>query len=807
MAKIIEARVIQKVDTEQNWNANELILYKGEIALVGDPDRVYNIKIGNGVKKFRDLPYMVDYINGLYTDALTPTSDVPSGENNVFLVTQPGTYTNFGNVVLPENNFGFIFKNGNNFSIQSVEMPMQDLTPLESRATALENKNGGDVEFGNIKNVEGGKVFDYVNNKSITKFNPNAYSGGYPKDTVVIHADKIYVSRINGNKDHPIDSLNWTVIKMSADVDQEFDENSENPIANKVVSEIAKSITGFEDKSFSNLINLIPLLTTNGLINNNGNGIIASASGRYALNIPTGGRKFLRYTVSNYSNSGNTFIWGVRADSTKTLILTRQAIGQTVLAIEKDIDISEYTHLDVCYFSNRTDYQNIDIYDSHSPRYFDLKEYIDRGDNTGYGKLIFDDFKKIRKELVGSKYEAIKLADSSSGVMEWFTSFSNNTNTTYGNYTFGWHIVGRNKELYIFKRNNITEEISFTNLTALGLSITSVKSDGHNGFSIAVDKNGYIIIGGDCHGSPIKSIISNNPLDITSWSNILIHKAEQNQITYLRLFKKTDNTLFAIYRTGGSGDGDSWFCRYDEETRSFVGHYEFITGHREGNPYLQTPIIDRNGVIKISYGFRKSAGNVDSNNGMFYIESYDDGVTWTKSLEVLQEPLPINRSRSVKIYNADENSGYINQTGACVDRLNNYATAIQKYKVINNVTYRIFVLIYFDGSEWKSKELFDNDLLNESFYSIEFSRPALFCNDNNELVIIATQKIGTRKMIAINTETFQTKTLLEDVYSEVTFDNEYARDNGIFSSLVLKGKTPFTTKEDLELIWVKDNLL
>lgn len=165
MAKIIEARVIQKVDTEQNWNANELILYKGEIALVGDPDRVYNIKIGNGVKKFRDLPYMVDYINGLYTDALTPTSDVPSGENNVFLVTQPGTYTNFGNVVLPENNFGFIFKNGNNFSIQSVEMPMQDLTPLESRATALENKNGGDVEFGNIKNVEGGKVFDYVNNK------------------------------------------------------------------------------------------------------------------------------------------------------------------------------------------------------------------------------------------------------------------------------------------------------------------------------------------------------------------------------------------------------------------------------------------------------------------------------------------------------------------------------------------------------------------------------------------------------------------------------------------------------------------
>lgn len=62
--------------------------------------------------------------SGIYTDALTPTSEVPTEVGDkVFLVTQPGTYTNFGNVVLPENNFGFIFKNGSSFTIQSVEMP------------------------------------------------------------------------------------------------------------------------------------------------------------------------------------------------------------------------------------------------------------------------------------------------------------------------------------------------------------------------------------------------------------------------------------------------------------------------------------------------------------------------------------------------------------------------------------------------------------------------------------------------------------------------------------------------------------
>lgn len=126
MAKIIEARVLQKIDTEQNWNTNELILYKGEIALVGDPDRVYNIKVGNGFKKFRDLPYMVDYISGLYTQKITPQSQVPSGVNNVFLVSEQGTYTNFGGMVLPKDNLGIIYKNGSNFTIQLIPIVSEE---------------------------------------------------------------------------------------------------------------------------------------------------------------------------------------------------------------------------------------------------------------------------------------------------------------------------------------------------------------------------------------------------------------------------------------------------------------------------------------------------------------------------------------------------------------------------------------------------------------------------------------------------------------------------------------------------------
>ena len=158
MARTIEARVIQKIDTEQGWNANELILYKGEIALVGDPDRVYNIKVGNGVKKFRDLPYMVDYVNGLYTKEIYPNSSVPSGLNNVFLVSEEGTYTNFGNVTLPKDNLGIIYKNGNNYTIQLIPIVSEEKLQkyIDEKLVDINVGFGGEItDLNQSPNVQG----------------------------------------------------------------------------------------------------------------------------------------------------------------------------------------------------------------------------------------------------------------------------------------------------------------------------------------------------------------------------------------------------------------------------------------------------------------------------------------------------------------------------------------------------------------------------------------------------------------------------------------------------------------------------
>lgn len=106
----IDARVIQKIATEAEWNAITLVPYKGEVCLVGDSGgKVVNIKIGDGINTFPSLNYMFDSIQqnvgyiAIESNALpTPLDDVAWG-----MVTG-GTYTFGGSDVftVPDGHWG-----------------------------------------------------------------------------------------------------------------------------------------------------------------------------------------------------------------------------------------------------------------------------------------------------------------------------------------------------------------------------------------------------------------------------------------------------------------------------------------------------------------------------------------------------------------------------------------------------------------------------------------------------------------------------------------------------------------------------
>ncbi|MGV0925459.1 SGNH/GDSL hydrolase family protein [Empedobacter tilapiae] len=102
---------------------------------------------------------------GLYEKGITPTSEVPDVESKVFTVTIPGTYTNFGGVNLPDGHFGFIFKDGGSFSIQTLDIPMQDLSNIENQLIKNQFDIDNLVNFAFILDVTGIPITgNYINN-------------------------------------------------------------------------------------------------------------------------------------------------------------------------------------------------------------------------------------------------------------------------------------------------------------------------------------------------------------------------------------------------------------------------------------------------------------------------------------------------------------------------------------------------------------------------------------------------------------------------------------------------------------------
>ena len=57
---MLTAKLCQRSDTEANWQKHNPVLLKGEIAFSAD---IYNLKIGDGVKAWRDLPYYMESLN------------------------------------------------------------------------------------------------------------------------------------------------------------------------------------------------------------------------------------------------------------------------------------------------------------------------------------------------------------------------------------------------------------------------------------------------------------------------------------------------------------------------------------------------------------------------------------------------------------------------------------------------------------------------------------------------------------------------------------------------------------------------
>ena len=128
--KTIKARVWQKVDTLANWEANSLVIGPGEQAFVIDGGGTpINFKIGDGTKKFSELPWWISYDQGQYVQVVGNALPSPTVELGYSFV-GPGTYTHAGgNVVAPEGRFSQIVYEGGAWSLKDMgALPTQPVS-------------------------------------------------------------------------------------------------------------------------------------------------------------------------------------------------------------------------------------------------------------------------------------------------------------------------------------------------------------------------------------------------------------------------------------------------------------------------------------------------------------------------------------------------------------------------------------------------------------------------------------------------------------------------------------------------------
>lgn len=112
--KELNARIMNKRDTESEWESYDPLLLNGELAIVDKTDGTIGAKIGNGVLSYNNLPFAFEGLNTKYvTDEVVDLNNYTEGGIYFFSVSSDGTTTinniptgvNGWLVVLPLNDY------------------------------------------------------------------------------------------------------------------------------------------------------------------------------------------------------------------------------------------------------------------------------------------------------------------------------------------------------------------------------------------------------------------------------------------------------------------------------------------------------------------------------------------------------------------------------------------------------------------------------------------------------------------------------------------------------------------------------
>ncbi|WP_445396785.1 BNR-4 repeat-containing protein [Zobellella sp. An-6] len=270
--------------------------------------------------------------------------------------------------------------------------------------------------------------------------------------------------------------------------------------------------------------------------------------------------------------------------------------------------------------------------------------------------------------------------------------------------------------------------------------------DAHNSISLGMDRDGYLHISYDHHGTQLKYRRSLAPEYIENWSDELAMTGQrETKVTYPAFLMPSESApLQLLYRDGNHQKGSAFIKQYNEtEQRWQDSDTAVLSGATNlpwtSNAYWNHPVRDHNGNLHLSFVWRTHSIGEDqqiNNLNICYAQSFDNGNSWHSSnLKPFQ--LPITQVNAEVIWPVSPGSNLINQCSMAVDSRNRPHIVFYANDENGIVQYQH---LWFDGSKWQHQIISNRtsgfDLCGGGTLRIPISRPEIVMDKQDNVFVI-----------------------------------------------------------------------
>ncbi len=131
--------------------------------------------------------------------------------------------------------------------------------------------------------------------------------------------------------------------------------------------------------------------------------------------------------------------------------------------------------------------------------------------------------------------------------------------------------------------------------------------DSHNYVTMVADDQGFLHVSGNMHCVPLVYFRSEKPLDIRSMAPVHRMTGErEKRVTYPRFLKGPGGALLFTYRDGSSGNGSTFWNRYDSTSRTWSRLLDvpMFDGQGQRNAYPCGPVLGKDGYYHLTWVWR-----------------------------------------------------------------------------------------------------------------------------------------------------------------------------------------------------------